>query len=187
MKKIIYGCLIALLAINFGCEKDEINTAKQDINITSNLSAKKVKGEETNEGKMQQQQMHLILNQIPLGTETMDIYLNMNIIEYEYNNDPTNIGYIGDFNVFYRNYYGSHFTIYSIEFSNNNCKDNIEKWTINKSEYIDFVLANAPTAGSGTSSNNAPKPPPLKNSNEDEDEDGSVRMTNLLYIDCFEK
>ena len=184
MKKIIYVCLLVVLAISFGCEKEEIDKTEQKAKNISDVSSKKVKGKETNEAK-RQQQTSLILDPMPPGTQTMDIYLNMTTIEDEYNNDPSNLGYIGEFNVFYRNYYKNNFSIYIIEFSNKNCRDNIEKWTVNQFEYLNFVNDPYPTDGSNTSDNSAPKPPPLKKNDEEEEDEGNVRHSDLLYPNCF--
>jgi hypothetical protein len=90
------------------------------------------------------------------------------------------LGYIGPFNVFYRSSWENEFTIYSIEFSNKSCSDNIEKWTVNKDEYLGFSSTpSTMTAGSNTTTCGTKKPVPLE---EDEGE-GAVRLNG--YPNCF--
>lgn len=186
MKKIIYGCLIALLAISFGCEKEEINITDQDAENTSNANVQKNAPNVTAKANGNQQLSNFIfLNTIPPGTETMYLYLNMDLLEDEYNTDPSNtMGYIGDFSTFYRSYWESYFTIYTVEFSPSECEDNIERWTINRAEYIAWLLLQAGTAGSNTTSDTSVKPEPLKKKGDDEDEEGALRIGGT-YNDCF--
>jgi hypothetical protein len=111
MKKIIYGCLIALLSINFGCEKDEISNVDQVENSDTQQEFEKQltlkeqnsisnKGTEAKGYGNQQQINYLILEPVPFGTETMDVYLNMTKLEAAFISDPNNPAITDPFNVY---------------------------------------------------------------------------------------
>jgi hypothetical protein len=192
MKKIIYGCLIALLAINFGCEKDEINTTEgnatsdtsQKVENDSNLNTKKdpSKGTAKVNGNQQYQINTIFLEPIPLETETLDIYYNMDVLEDQFNDYDDNPDITGPFNIFYRDHWGNYFTIYQITLSNGSCANNIEKWVVNKTEYIAFLNAPPATPTEGTNQSSVkptPVPKPL-----DSDEPVIISLINP-YPGCF--
>ena len=184
MKKIIYSCLLAVLALSFGCEKDEVLIEeKSEILIEETQYQSRQGKNNSGSGTLV---TATFLNEIPSGTETLDIYFEMDSLETLYLSFPNNPQVNGPFSVFYRNQWLSSFTIYTIAYSNLNCNVSREKWTVNKSEYESFYLTQ-PTEGVNSSSvKPRPVPPgtpiPLDIIEEEEEDEP---MISINYIGCF--
>ncbi|MFP4847147.1 hypothetical protein [Winogradskyella sp. PE311] len=75
------------------------------------------------------------------GNATYNLYLNMDLIENDYNSDPNNPSYTGPFNVHYYNLMSNHFSIYHvIQSTNDNC-GNVERWIVDLVEFNQYLVS----------------------------------------------
>ncbi len=127
MKKLIYVGLIALLGVNFGCQKEDLNNESPELDNRIKLDSNFQKtGFGDQNGNVE---------------ETYHLYLDMSYIESAYTGS-----YTGSFSQHYYNEMSSHFTIYSVEYAAPSC-GNIERWTVNKAEFDAYVAVNGPLVG----------------------------------------
>lgn len=187
MKKIIYVCILALLAISFGCEKEEIIIEEQNEVIKDEIQYQSRQNDNNNSTGIFR--LATYLNEIPPGTETINIYLDMDLLEAQYLTYPSNPPIIGHFNEFYRDHWLGSFTIYTIAYSSALCEYNEEKWTVNKAEYMNYleVWPYVPIPNGPGGTNTTIKPRPLTNSTNDaEEEDLPTRGVFWLgESNCF--
>lgn len=129
MKKFIYVCLISLLAVNLGCEKDELTEENLGIDNKIELNSDFQKsGNGANN--------YYDENGNPV--ETYYLYLDMDSIEANYTGS-----YTGSFSQHFYNEMSTHFTIHNVEYAGRGC-GNIERWTVTKQEYDVYVFLNGP-------------------------------------------
>lgn len=141
MKKIIYLCLITFLSISFGCSKDEV-IVQEDSGIEQQDLLEK--DSSPRDHTSDKQPVRSSDNPIPLpgsDVETYYLYLNLDLIEDEYNNNPNNPSYTGSFNIFYRNLMSTHYTIYHVLESTNDSCGNVERWIVNLDELNQYLLS----------------------------------------------
>lgn len=143
MKKIIYLCLLAVLAVSFGCSKDEVFTEEQSRNSENTElvnGIEKGKFNQKNSTTTDQQDYERYSNTainiydeygVPAGTDVLALYLDMSLIQLNYSGPS----YTGSFNDHYKDEMATHFTIYAVESADASC-GNIERWIVNKAEYI---------------------------------------------------
>ena len=198
MKKIVYLFVLAVLAVNIGCEKEEVIIKEQNETLNKNIINQKQNENLNNKLNINTIPNYTsnsipvptaeIINKLPLGTETINIYLNFDYIEYLYNLYPSNPPIIGSFNEFYRNQWLSSFTIYTITYSPMYCSSNEEKWVVNKNEYLNFI---SPLATNTNGTNTSVKPrPAINNPDQQEGEDiPQGYIDNGVYLNspsgCF--
>ncbi|WP_179376767.1 hypothetical protein [Winogradskyella wichelsiae] len=177
MKKIIYLFLLATLTLTFACEKNEVLTEERSaVSIDKEQYQSRQGNNNRGSGFLV---VATVLNEVPPGTETLEIYFDMGSLETLYRSFPNNPLIEGPFNVFYRNQWLTSFTIYTIAYSSLNCDVSREKWTVNKSEYENFILLQ-PIEGVN-SSVLKPRPVP-KDIIEEEDE---PIISVIDYSSCF--
>ncbi|WP_111685544.1 hypothetical protein [Winogradskyella tangerina] len=140
-KQLKFLSLLTLI-LAFSCSVDELqNDANLDAEV---VSEKKVSDDEASKSDFNTQQRNS--NQQPANntqnsetplpggdTEVYFLYLDMEIVEDRYNDDPNNPPYTGPFNIHYRNLMATHFSIYLITESTT-C-ENIERWIVDLEEY----------------------------------------------------
>ena len=158
MKKIIYLCLLALLAVSFGCEKEGLYEYPPEENLekaqTDKLSNDKSGDDMHNSSSANQTSSSAkSSNESPTattnstttlpgnGNDVYYLYLNMDAIEDDYNSDPNNPSYTGPFNIYYRNLMSNNFTIYHIQESTNNSCGNIERWIVDFVEFNQYLVS----------------------------------------------
>lgn len=132
MKKIIYVCLLALLGVSFGCEKDELTEENLGIDNKVELNSDFQKSANGADNYYDE-------NGNPV--ETYYLYLDMDSIEANYTGS-----YTGSFSQHFYNEMSAHFTIHSVEYANSNC-GNIERWVVTKQEYDVYVFFNGEISG----------------------------------------
>ena len=127
MKKIIYVCLLVLLAVSFGCEKENLNEENFESNNRVELDSNFQKnGFGDDNGNIE---------------DTYHLYVDMDYIEANYSGL-----YNGPFRDHFQNEMSNYFSIYLVEFADPSC-GNVERWTVNKAEYDAYVALNGPFIG----------------------------------------
>lgn len=161
MKNIIYLCLFAVVALNYNCSKDEVQldaestfdakstniTSKKQLNQVEGLDKSSLPGEDLN------------VQSSSIGSSNNDavyiLYINMDLMEQEYNSDSSNPSYTGPFNLYFRNVMSNQFTIYNINVSTNFACGNIERWYVNLEELNTYLLSIGEyTVSNGNGQNN---------------------------------
>ena len=149
MKKLIYVCFIALLALSFGCEKEELNIDDNSEKITDNEIANQ---ENTLDIEAKSQSASVENRSSSMTTEgyydddgnlvsTYMLYLDMDTIEDNYFGP-----YTGSFSQHFYNEMSAHFTIHSVEYAYSSC-GNIERWVVSKLEYDAYIGINGEIDG----------------------------------------
>ncbi|WP_179020842.1 hypothetical protein [Winogradskyella forsetii] len=201
MKKFIYLCYFAILVLNYSCGTDEVVFEQENVIITEEKKLDQIESA----GKTHATNEELIVQSESIGTSDGDevyiLYLNMDLLEEEYNDNTSNPSYIGSFNIFFRNLMSNHFTIYSIVVSTNSECGNIERWYVSLDELNTYLLSTGEntvsngedneliggnTSGGNTSSSNSvtgvkDKNKPKGSTNDDE-------PTGIIFLDysyCF--
>jgi len=138
--------LFALLA--FSCSKEELQVDHNtDLEITSKSAAPEnlSKNLDLQENKSSTNSLPNTTNStttLPGGeTDVYYLFLNMDIIESDYNNDPNSPIYTGPFNIHYRNLMSNHFTIYNVTESTNATCGNIERWIVDLDEFNQYLVS----------------------------------------------
>jgi hypothetical protein len=204
MKKIIYLCLFTVLALNFNCNKDEIQL-DEDSKTIEQKSLDEINGL----GKLNLTNNDLNIQSESIvtsgGDESYLLYLDMDLLEEEYNNDSSNPSYIGPYNIFFRNLMSNHFTIYSINVSTSSECANIERWHVSLDELNTYLISigenivsndneddeiGANTGGGNTSNSNSltgekDKTKPKEGTNPNEPDPNEPESILLDYSSCF--
>ena len=186
MKNLIYVCLLALVAVSFGCEKEELYLSPTEESIE--ISDINEKFEESNsksdtKASSTSYQRNVDNSQVNYydengnPVETYSLYLDMDYIEANYNGQ-----YFGSFSQHYFNEMSNHFTIHTVEYANASC-GNIERWVVSKEEYDIYVdsiggyHSGVSAVNNGDGNNNSSTSSGSSNTEPDEgwgDEDGNV-------------
>lgn len=141
MKKLIYACFIALLALSFGCEKEELYFHDNSESLIENEQSDQFSSGEfhskSNSASYENRSSSTSDDGFydENGNRIAYLYLDMDAIEANYSGF-----YSGSFSTHYYNEMSMHFTIYNVENANSIC-GNIERWTVSYAEYNMYLTS----------------------------------------------
>lgn len=190
MKKTIYLCLLVLLAVSFGCEKESITPMENGLNAKN-----KYDSNQDNQRRSSRDLPEDGIGKRHIIGDTLTVYIDYNEGVNWLENNNTSLAGQGDFDAIenlisnYRADMLANFTIYSIQASSvNNC-GYVDKWLVNVHEY----RAHFPTPfyvpfnTTSTATRHKPKPEVHPEENNDGEVPDSIDFvsTSFPYNICF--
>ncbi|WP_298896760.1 hypothetical protein [uncultured Psychroserpens sp.] len=134
---------VLALMLSMSCSVDQLQTDYEESVLEEKLKTETYSKKSQNENSNQERTSDpiplnnpnlIVLNEIPFGTHTYTMYLDMTLLEANY------VGsFIGPFNIHYRNEMMNNFTIFSVEYASNPDCGNIERWVVDVHEFNAYI------------------------------------------------